>query len=66
MKTDSTGRFKATSAHRKKVVKKPSKHRRSHPSPSHLEMFNEFIGMVTGPADLARNHTHYAHGGKKR
>jgi hypothetical protein len=66
MKTNRTRRFKATPAHRKKGVKKASTRHGPDSSPSHLEMFSEFIGMVNGPADLARNHTHYAHGGKKK
>jgi len=35
--------------------------------PTHFELLKSIIGAVkNGPADLAENHTFYAHGGKRR
>lgn len=47
---------------------KPRRRKSSTPSlPSHFELLKSIIGAVkNGPGDLARNHTHYAHGGKRR
>jgi hypothetical protein len=30
------------------------------------DRYKKFIGATAGPADLARNHDHYAHGAPKR
>ena len=35
-------------------------------SPTLAEMFKDFIGVVEGPPDLARNHDHYIHGTAKQ
>lgn len=34
--------------------------------PTLFEMFQGFVGVCEGPADLAQNHDHYAHGTPKR
>lgn len=34
--------------------------------PTLYEMFEEFVGALEGPSDLAENHDHYAHGAPKR
>ncbi|MBE0540856.1 MAG: hypothetical protein IH623_05675 [Verrucomicrobia bacterium] len=34
-------------------------------NPTLFEMFRGFVGVCEGPADLAQNHDHYAHGTPK-
>jgi hypothetical protein len=38
----------------------------SSPPGTLADSFHDFIGLVDGPPDLARNHDHYAHGAPRK